>query len=219
MTYHFPDSALIIFCKAPIAGQVKTRLQPAMTAEQAVAAHKQLTLMTLDRAFKHTLCPVILYCAPDYEHDFFQQCAVDYPVLLAKQQGEDLGARIHQAFVETFSSYRHALLMGCDCPSLTAEDLHQALSALHEGRDAVLAPAEDGGYVLVGLNKPQAFLFNQMPWGSNQVMSETRRRANAAKLNWHGLTQQWDVDTIADWERYLKTQTADLSSSFHQALS
>lgn len=59
-TYQFPDSVLLVFCKAPIAGQVKTRLQPELSAEQAVAAHINLTQMTLDRAFQQKLCPVVL---------------------------------------------------------------------------------------------------------------------------------------------------------------
>jgi len=88
MTYLFPDSVLLIFCKAPVAGQVKTRLQPTLTAEQAVAAHRQLACLTLERAFLQPLCEVRLYCAPDTVHAFFQQCARAYPLTLAAQRGQ-----------------------------------------------------------------------------------------------------------------------------------
>ncbi len=204
MTYQFPDSVLMIFCKAPIAGQVKTRLQPALTAEQVVAAHRRLTRMTLDRAFCRPLCPVELYCAPDTSHAFFQRCARDYPLTLAAQRGADLGQRMLNAFSEALISYRHAVLIGCDCPSLTADDLQEALEALENGHDAVFGPAEDGGYVLVGLNAPQPMLFSDMVWGKEGVMAETRRRAQGASLKVHKLTQQWDVDTAGDWAKFCK---------------
>lgn len=208
MHYQFPDSVLLIFCKAPMAGQVKTRLQPALNAEQAVAAHRHLTLMTLDRAFQQALCPVVLCCAPDSEQAFFRQCAEEYPLTLATQRGKDLGERMHRAFVEALSHFRQAILIGCDCPSLTAEDLKYALMMLKNGNDAVIAPAEDGGYVLVGLNAPQPLLFSDIPWGSDKVMHETRERAAEAGLSLYELARQWDVDTFEDWQRYLTASYA-----------
>lgn len=199
----FPDSVLLIFCKAPLVGQVKTRLQPALSAEQAVSVHRQLSQMTLKRAFAQPLCPVILYCAPDALHPFFLECASDYPVALQVQRGGDLGARMQHALSAALSQYRHALLMGCDCPSLTAAELQQALQALKDGYDAVIAPAEDGGYVLIGLNTAQPNLFTDMPWGTDLVMNATRQRVKQLGLNLFELGLQWDVDTVQDWERYL----------------
>jgi len=205
MTYLFPDSVLLIFCKAPIAGQVKTRLQPALSSDEAATAHRQLTLMTLARAVQQPLCEVRLYCAPDTGHAFFRQCAEAYPLTLAAQCGDDLGERMLNAFNDALSHYRHAVLIGCDCPSLTVDDLREALAALQNGSDAVIAPAEDGGYVLIGLNTPQPALFSGMSWGNEQVMAQTRHRATGASLTVHELARQWDVDTIGDWDRYLAT--------------
>lgn len=203
MTYLFPDSVLLIFCKAPIPGRVKTRLQPALPPEQAAAAHRRLTEETLERAFQQPLCPVMLCCAPDVDHAFFRQCAVNYPLQVTDQRGNDLGDRMHNAFAAALSHYRQAILIGCDCASMTADDLRQALAALQNGKDVVIAPAEDGGYVLIGLNAVRPILFSDMPWGSDSVMAETRRRINKAGLNLYELAQQWDVDTIEDWMRYL----------------
>jgi len=202
VTYRFPDCVLLVFCKAPLAGLVKTRLQPALTAEQAVQAHIELTRMTLARAFLKPLCPVILCCAPDGRHPFFRQCARQYPLKLAEQRGRDLGERMHNALADALLAYRHAVLVGCDCPSLSAEDLRRAFTRLRSGHDAVIAPAEDGGYVLIGLNAPRPDLFNDMAWGGANVMAETRRRLLSAGLNAHELGTQWDVDTLADWRRY-----------------
>jgi rSAM/selenodomain-associated transferase 1 len=206
MTYLFPDSVLLIFCKAPIAGQVKTRLQPALSSEQAAAAHCQLTRMTLERAVRQPLCPVMLCCAPTAEHAFFRQCAEDYPLKVIDQRGNDLGKRMRHAFTEALAHYRQAILIGCDCPSMTPDDLRQALTALQYGSDIVIAPAEDGGYVLIGLKADQPILFNDLPWGTDGVMAETRRRASEAGLSLHELEPQWDVDTIEDWRRYLILQ-------------
>lgn len=203
MTYPFPDSVLLIFCKAPVAGQVKTRLQPALNADQAAAAHRQLTRLTLERVFRQPLCAVRLYCAPDTRHAFFRQCAAEYPLTLSTQRGSDLGERMLNAFGEALSIYRHAILIGCDCISLTVDDLQQALAALQNGKDVVIAPAEDGGYVLIGLNAPQPVLFSNMVWGSEKVMAETRHRAAGASLIIQELAMQWDVDAPEDWARFL----------------
>ncbi|MBL6987088.1 MAG: TIGR04282 family arsenosugar biosynthesis glycosyltransferase [Methylobacter sp.] len=203
MPYLYPDSVLLIFCKAPIAGQVKTRLQPRLTANQAVSVHRQLTRLTLDRAFQQPLCAVQLYCTPDINHSFFDQCIKDYPLVLSTQRGADLGDRMLNAFSEALAQYRHAILIGCDCPSLTVDDLQQALAALQNGQDAVIAPAEDGGYVLLGLNAPQPALFEDMVWGNENVMKETLLRAQHSLILVHELARQWDVDTVEDWDRYL----------------
>ena len=200
---HYPDCVLLVFCKAPIAGQVKTRLQPSLNAEEAVAAHIQLTRLTLSRAFAQTLCDVQLYCAPDIHNVFFQACAQDYPLALVRQEGDDLGLRMHNAFKKALISYRHAIIIGCDCPSLTINDLKQAFAALQNGADVVMGPAADGGYVLIGLNQPQAILFENMPWGTDAVASQTCRRAAQNGLTVMKLRQQWDVDYIEDWQRFL----------------
>ncbi|MBD9358308.1 TIGR04282 family arsenosugar biosynthesis glycosyltransferase [Methylomonas albis] len=202
MSYLFPGCALLIFCKAPVAGQVKTRLQPALSAEQAVAAHIELTRFTLERAFRQPLCEVRLYCAPDSEHGFFQQCAAIYPLSLHHQQGAGLGERMQSAFTEALQAYQHVVLIGCDCPSLTIENLQQAFAALIDGADLVLGPADDGGYVLIGMSQSQAELFVNMPWGSNAVMAQTRQRVIEAGLKLHELAEQWDVDTVDDWRRF-----------------
>jgi rSAM/selenodomain-associated transferase 1 len=206
MAYQFPDSLLLIFCKAPIAGQVKTRLQPELSAEQAAAAHRRLSRFTLDRAFQHALCPVRLYCAPDSLHPFFSECAAEYPLTLANQGSGHLGEKMHQAFVEALADYPNAVLIGCDCPSLTLADLRLAFSYLQAGKPAVIAPAEDGGYVLIGLNAPQPALFENIVWGGEQVLQDTLQRAAEAGIEVEQLDRQWDVDTAADWQRFLACQ-------------
>ncbi len=202
MTYKYPNAVLLIFCKAPIPGQVKTRLIPELTAEQAAELHIELSIKTLQRATQNNLCPVQLWCSPTTDHAFFTASAATYPITLEQQQGADLGERMHHAFCSALADYSHALLMGCDCPSLTEQDLEQALTALNQENEVVLAPAEDGGYVLVGLNRPHPELFADMPWGTARVLNQTRNRIEHYKLHHHELIEQWDLDTPKDLERY-----------------
>lgn len=109
---------------------------------------------------------------------------------------------MHHAFCSALADYSHALLMGCDCPSLTEQDLEQALTALNQENEVVIAPAEDGGYVLIGLNRPHPELFDDMPWGTARVLNQTRNRIEHYKLRYHELSEQWDLDTPEDLERY-----------------
>lgn len=202
--YLYPDAVLLIFCKAPIAGQVKTRLIPTLTAEQAAQLHIELSLNTFKKTTQQPLCPVQLWCAPSIDHDFFINAAHNYGLTRQRQQGSDLGERMNHALCTALKSYKRAVLIGCDCPSLTSQDLVSAISVLNDKTTAVFAPAEDGGYVLIGLNRPQPELFTNIPWGSEQVMEETRARCQQLGIIYHELAQQWDVDTDEDLTRYQK---------------
>ena len=202
MTYKYPDAVLMIFCKAPIAGQVKTRLTTELTAEQAMQVHIELTQRTLQLATISNLCPVQLWCTPSTDHSFFTASAQTWHVILQQQKGDDLGERMNNAFCSALNSYSRALIIGCDCPSLTEQDLEEALTALNQEKCCVLAPAEDGGYVLIGLNQPHPELFDNMPWGTERVLEQTRARIKHYNLHHHELKEQWDVDTPKDLTRY-----------------
>jgi len=192
----------MIFCKAPIPGQVKTRLMPELTARQAADVHSELALGIMQLALGSRLCPVQLWCAPSLGHPFFTAAATRHHLILQQQQGHDLGGRMYSAFRTALKRYTHALIIGCDCPSLTPDDLDEALSALNKGCEVVLGPAEDGGYVLVGVNRLYQAIFDNMPWGSAQVLAETRDRIRQLNLCLHELAMQWDVDTPRDLARY-----------------
>lgn len=212
MTYKYPNAVLMVFCKAPIPGQVKTRLIPELTPEQAAELHIELSIKTLQRATHSNLCPVQLWCTPTTDHVFFTASKAAYPVVLKQQQGADLGVRMHHAFCSALADYSQALLMGCDCPSLTEQDLEQALTALNQDNEVVLAPAEDGGYVMIGLNRPHPELFDNMPWGTERVLDETRNHIERYKLRHHELRKQWDLDTPKDLERYRALALSGISS-------
>lgn len=199
---HAADFAILVFCKAPIPGQVKTRLTPLLTAQEAAQAHIELSLRTLALCCQNPLGQVQLHCAPNIDHPFFKAAAQRFPITLHQQQGDGLGARMHHAFQTALARHRHVLLLGCDCPSLVPGDLLAAQAALRQGHDIVLAPAEDGGYVLIGLNQPQPHLFDGMAWGTSTVLAQTQQRVNQLALSAVLLPMQWDVDRPEDWRRY-----------------
>ena len=195
-----PEQARVaVFAKAPVAGAVKTRLVPMLGETGAAALHAGLVRHALATA-RHAAAAVELWCAPDESHPFFARCAQEFGAELHRQQGDDLGARMSHAFERAFAARSRLVLIGSDCPALTAAHLAQAVTAL-EDHDAAIAPAEDGGYVLVALAKPIPALFAGIEWGSAAVMGQTRARIAAERVRCKELATLWDVDRPADYER------------------
>lgn len=199
--YEFPNARLLIFAKAPIPGHVKTRLAGVLGVRGAAELYKKLLRRTLAMACAVQLCPVELWCAPDARHGFFVACRQDYEVRLRQQCAGDLGQRMNHALNRTLADGCHATLIGGDCVSLDAAELRTAFSLLAAGRDAVLGPAVDGGYVLVGLRQQCPLLFQGIAWGTSTVLAATRRRLRKTGVNWAELAPGWDVDTPADLQR------------------
>ncbi|MGH8702572.1 MAG: TIGR04282 family arsenosugar biosynthesis glycosyltransferase [Burkholderiales bacterium] len=203
------DTAVIVFAKAPQPGTVKTRLAPLIGAEGAAALHAMLVKHTLDTVRAASLKPVELHCAPGTDDPFFHYCQGHYSVALQPQVGADLGARMLSAFGKALATHAHVLLVGTDCPALTAHHLCQSEKALREGADAVLVPCEDGGYALIGLTRADAKLFDGIAWGTPTVMAGTRVRLKQLAWKWQELETLWDVDRPEDYERLLASQLLD----------
>ena len=192
---------LIVFAKAPIAGEVKTRLVPSLGASRAAALHEALVLHCLSTAVAPGMGSVELWCAPSVDHPFFEECAREFPVTLHQQTDGNVGRRMAHALQETLKNSFYVLLMGTDCPSLTGSDLKDGLSFLRGGSDAVFSPAEDGGYVLIGLRRYAPELFAGISWGTGSVMDQTRVRLRQLGWRWRELATRWDVDRPEDVER------------------
>ena len=207
------DCRLIVFAKAPIPGQVKTRLFPSLGAETAAALHEQLILHSLDKAVGSGIDPVDLWCTPSSDHPFFIRCAEKFGVGLYQQTEGDIGRRMAHSFNETLKRANYVLLMGTDCPSLTCADLREGATALYQGADAVISPAEDGGYVLIGLSQYNPELFDGVSWGTESVLEETRMRLRRLGWRYHELPTRWDVDRPEDLERLKKAELLELNWS------
>jgi len=178
----FPDARLIVFAKAPEAGKAKTRLIPALGSTGAAALHARLVTHTLTTVTDAALCPVQLWCAPDTTHPFFDDCKKKFPVTLHQQQGSDLGERMAHAMNQNLQQGFNSVIIGTDCPALSAADFEEAFTYLQNNNDIVLAPASDGGYVLLGLTRFSGKLFSDILWGSGEVLATTRDRI--ATLQW-----------------------------------
>jgi rSAM/selenodomain-associated transferase 1 len=200
--------ALAILAKAPIPGLAKTRLIAALGREGAALLQARLIARALATACAAATGPVILWAAPEESH--FRELAQRFPIKLARQVDGDLGARMHAALEAACP----AIVIGTDCPVLEAKHLRGSADALREGADAVIIPAEDGGYVLIGLRQPRPDLFADMPWGTGTVMAETRRRAAALGLAVRELAPLWDVDLPADLDRLREAGLAELVPGF-----
>jgi rSAM/selenodomain-associated transferase 1 len=191
---------IAVLAKAPVAGLAKTRLIPALGPRGAARLQRRFIRRALQTAAAARLGPVTLWCAPHAQHRFFRALHRTMGVDCRVQPGGDLGERMHRAF-ELHCPQGPLLIIGTDCPALSPEQLRRAAQALCDGHDAVVGPAEDGGYVLIGLRSPQPALFSRMPWSTSAVMSETRARARAQGLRVVELETLWDVDMPADLPR------------------
>jgi hypothetical protein len=197
------DSAVqvAVFAKAPGPGEVKTRLIPLLGAQDAAELHATLVRRALRVARDAAVGPVSLWCMPDTGHPFFAACAAEFGAELHEQRGGHLGERMARTF-ERLLDAGPAVLVGSDCPSLGAADLHAAATSLAT-HDAVIQPAEDGGYVLVGLARALPGIFEGIRWGEPNVMRDTRARLRAAAATWREMPVRWDVDRPEDYRRLL----------------
>ncbi len=186
---------VIVMAKAPVAGYAKTRLVPALGAEGAAALAARLLDAAVAQALASGVGPVELCVAPDPVHPAFQAWAGRVDVVA---QGEgDLGARMARAFERALAGGGPVLMIGTDAPALDAAVLRQAAAALDEA-DAVVVPALDGGYVLIGLRRMRPELFVDMPWSTDQVARLTRERLDEAGARSRWLPALADVDEPAD---------------------
>jgi rSAM/selenodomain-associated transferase 1 len=193
---------IAVFARAPVAGAVKTRLIPLLGADGAAELHARLVDSTLQRAAGVRAARVTLWVAGDAAHSFIADCAARHRCAVRAQVGNDLGARMHHAFERTLAADDAAgcVLIGTDCPALASALLQGAVAALRT-HDAVLGPALDGGYVLIGLTRPRAALFEGIAWGSDSVLAATRARIAQAGLRHHELPPLPDLDTPEDYRR------------------
>ena len=199
--------AVAVLAKAPIPGFAKTRLIPTLGADGAAALASRLIDHAVATACEAAVGPVTLWAAPDETHEAFQSVRAHFGIALARQPDGDLGARMLAALA---AANGPALIIGTDCPALTAVHLRAAAEVLRAGTDVVVCPAEDGGYVLIGARKPEPALFSAMPWSTAQVMNETRRRLKALGLAWQEPVTLWDVDAPDDLVRLRESGLGEL---------
>jgi rSAM/selenodomain-associated transferase 2/rSAM/selenodomain-associated transferase 1 len=194
------DATIAVFAKAPEPGTAKTRLIPLLGAAGAADLQARLTERALATAAAAALGPVTLWCMPTTEHPLLVSAAAAAGAGRALQCEGDLGARMFAATAAALADFSRVIIIGTDCPALTPAQLGEAVAALAD-HDAVLVPAEDGGYVLIGMRRANARVFAGIEWGGAAVMAATRRNLTALGWRWRELAHSWDVDRPEDFAR------------------
>ena len=190
---------LAIFMRAPVLGEVKTRLAATVGQHAALAFYRELVALTLTRLGpgKGAFAPEIWVAGDSAEVGAWRR-----RFRVVTQPDGDLGARMAAAFDDGVD-----VLVGCDIPPLTASYVDRAVAALDDA-DLVLGPTEDGGYCLIAMNEPQPQIFAHIPWSTGQVLAATQRAA--AHLRVSLLETLWDVDDEVGLRRWRRAKPAAL---------
>lgn len=191
---------LILMCKAPRPGSVKTRMAATLGPGRACEIYRSMVDTLLDQL--EGVDSVELRFTPA---DASSEVASwkRRPSWRLQPQGEgDLGQRMLEAQSSAFSKgARRVVIIGSDCPELVTADIHEAFQALQTS-DLVLGPAVDGGYWLIGVTSVMPELFRDIPWSQSEVFEQTMARALALRLQVSFLRILRDIDTAEDWEQF-----------------
>jgi rSAM/selenodomain-associated transferase 1 len=189
---------VILFVKLPEKGQVKSRLAQRMDEDLVLRLYENMVLDTIDTLTRGRFPFRICFTPPGARDRIMEWLGQGYRAL--PQTGDDLGARMENAFERVFSEdVEDALLIGSDIPGLTAEVMDEAFTALLKN-EAVIGPAGDGGYYLIGFKKRsfEPVIFHDMVWSTKTVFRETMDKLHDASLKVHVLPELTDVDTVED---------------------
>lgn len=189
------ENLLLVFCKNPVLGKVKTRLAAQIGNENALTVYKKLLTKTA-QVINDLSCDIVLYYSDSViEDDEFNTTAEEKKV----QQGLDLGARMANAFKNGFKAHEKIVIIGTDLWTLEPQNIENAFSAL-EQHTAVLGPSLDGGYYLLGLKKFIPRVFENKAWGTSEVFSKTM--ADLKENEVYLLNEKNDIDTLEDLQQH-----------------
>ena len=197
---------VVMMLKAPLEGYAKTRLASALGAPGAQDAYEELLKVLFDSL--EDLPDMELRVSPK-ESLKWAQSMCRRPDWSVNGRGmENLGERLERAARETLIHHSAVILIGADCPYIQPEDIAKAFAAL-ETHEAVIGPARDGGYWLLGLKKPFPDLFTRMPWSTHQVFQETVHRLERMRVPYQRLRLLEDVDELGAWQRFQSHRSTD----------
>lgn len=193
-------SALIIFQKNAVLGKVKTRLSVDVGDEAAMDIYQQLVRYTHEVCRSVPVQKFLFYS--DFIPDDISEFDQDYQFEV--QYGNDLGSRMRNAFQRLFSKgYGKIIILGTDCGELESEIVINAFELLDQ-IEVVIGPARDGGYYLLGMNKMNAGLFEEIPWSTEMVLFLTMEKLEKQNISYELLEILSDVDRIEDWKKLKK---------------
>ena len=207
---------IIVFAKAPIAGQVKTRMQPHLTTSQSAALHAALVKHAINEIIDAEVASLSLWAGSP--SPFFDQIKAQFPNIELKYQYDgNLGERMQFAFEDVLTRFQQAVIIGSDCPFLSRCHYQQLFHALTQQSEVAIVPATDGGYVAMGLKRSDldlATIFADIAWGESSVLADTLKRlADIAHVCLPALD---DIDLAADLQK-LQPAHQHILNAIHKA--
>lgn len=194
------NQLLIVFYRNPELGKVKNRLAATVGEERALAIYLLMAAHARKISLSMPVDRVVYYSEFSDSEDNWLNC--DFQKRL--QHGSDLGEKMKNAFEESFNSgYESVCIIGTDCLELTEDILFMAFDTLKH-RDAVIGPAADGGYYLLGMNRFVPELFNNKNWSTSSVCGDTIQDLKHLHCSYHVLPTLHDVDHESDLPQYLR---------------
>ena len=186
------ESLILIFTRNPELGKVKTRLAATIGDQKALEIYNYLLNHTKEVVIDIEVTKRVLYSEEIIDNDIWDNNFFEKQL----QFGNDLGARMKNAFAEGFQEgYEKIVIIGTDLHDLEPADIKKALEAL-DVEDIVIGPAEDGGYYLLGLKTIPDGIFINKNWGTNTVLKDTLK--DIKNFKYHLLAEKNDIDTFED---------------------
>ncbi|GAA4104221.1 TIGR04282 family arsenosugar biosynthesis glycosyltransferase [Zhongshania borealis] len=204
MVSPIPRITIQLFAKAPLAGLAKTRLIPALGETGAAALAKQMLQHTMAECAQAAAqqsdgyqLNIELWATPAPGTEAWGAISIPEPLQVYSQAEGDLGTRMATAVQQGLSHAAGVILLGSDCPAISAASLHWAAKALLK-YDSCMFPTFDGGYALLGLRRYSPRLFADIAWSTATVASETRSRLTECGMSLLEHSKVHDIDETAD---------------------
>ncbi len=215
------DNALIVFLKYPETEKVKTRLGKDIGEQRAMELYRETAGFVADSfSGQENWTTFLLYTPKERKKEIFKWLGGKEALFFAQETGS-LGQRMSRAFERCFSlGFRNVVIIGTDCVMITEEDVETAFSLLSGGEfEAVLGPATDGGYYLLGLCRKTDVVFQDMQWSTSRVFKETERRMRESGLRHAVMRELADIDEEKDISiKDIMTRDPELARRLEQVL-
>jgi len=190
--------ALIIFAKKPELGKVKTRLAATIGNEQTLFIYQKLIEHTITVTKELSVDKIVFYSDSIVEKDNWDSGIYQKKL----QSGNDLGDRMKNAFKSSFTAgYEKVVIIGTDCFELNETLINKAFERLNN-YDAVIGPAKDGGYYLLGLKNFNPSLFENIEWSTDKVLKQTIEFSKQLNLSVFLLPELSDIDREDDLKKH-----------------
>jgi len=188
---------LYLFAKAPVPGNVKTRLQPRLGSEGCAALAVQMLYQSIKKIANHWPGKFVLCVTPDQENPHFMSLSDHYRCEVIRQSGSNLGDRILGALGHGIAESGAAVVMGCDVPQITGRVIADAWEHMQQGEN-IVGPTFDGGFYLLGLHALRQEIFEGIEWGEDTVMDQLQRQTEQIGVSIRRLAILRDIDRWED---------------------